>query len=55
VGLFGFNVGLLVPSWGGLISIACERRLADPGECGGLTGGGTKGVDSGAGKLGNAL
>jgi hypothetical protein len=36
--------------------MARERRLADPGECGGfVAGGATNGVGSAAGKLGKPL
>jgi hypothetical protein len=49
VGLFGFREDIFLGSsgGGGLISMARERRLADPGETGGFVAtAGTKGAGS---------
>jgi hypothetical protein len=57
VGLFGFKAEPLLTSsgGGGLISIALERRLAEPGgEWGGFDAAGTKGAGS-VEKLGKVL
>ena len=57
VGLFGSKADeacFFDSSWGGLISMARDRRLPDPGECGGgFTTGGRNGAGSALGKLGN--